>query len=170
MKRNKYNISQQDVIQAMIEHKTKQYQYFLSYINSSSLQDKNLRENRYKILQNYIDYVKTIPMKDWDESHKYDYNCCRRQLVRVKQNETISAIMQLSGDAINEVLAKYGLKIDFNGEISYTTDGGHALLKFMCENIIFPELEEKFNIAGIKLRPVSAASKNLFDFKHLEIK
>lgn len=174
MKRNKYNISQDDVIQAMIEMKTEQQRYY-ERINStsSSLSSpyvKNIKENCAKILQDYIDYVKTISIKDWDESHKYDYNRCRRQLVRDKQNETISAIMQLSGDTINEVLAKYGLKIDVEAEASYTTDGGHALLKFMCENIIFPELEEKFNIAGIKLRPVSCASKNLFDFKHIEIK
>ena len=174
MKRNNYNISQEDVIQAMIEMKTEQQQYYsnlCSFVNSSSTYVKNFEKNNDKILQDYIDYVRNVPKKDWDKQHLYDYNCCRRQLVYDKQRETISAIMHLSGDAINEVLAKYGLKIECDGEISGTTDGGYSLLKFMCENIIFPELAEKFNITGIKLRTnVSAGSKHLFDFKHIEIK
>ena len=52
-----------------------------------------------------------------------------------------------------------------------TIGNGYALLKFVCENLVFPELEEKFNLTGIKLRnKISVNSGSLFDFKHVEIK
>ena len=77
--------------------------------------------------------------------------------------------MKFSGAAINEVLNKYGLRIINNNAM--TIGNGYALLKFVCENLVFPELEEKFNLTGIKLRnKVSVNSSNLFDFKHAEIK
>lgn len=169
MKRNNYNIHESDVIEEMIKFKARQLNWSTVMENGTwhFLTDEEKRQR----LQKYIDYVKSTPRKEWtDNRYLCDYKTCRNALVEEKKRKTIDTIMKFSGEAINEVLNKYGLQITRNN-YAMTTDNGYALLKFVCENLVFPELEEKFNITGIKLRnKVSTASSNLFDFKHAEIK
>ncbi len=171
MKRNNYNIQESDVIEEMIKHETRYWNWSRSTVNENGTWRFLTNEEKQQRLQKYIDYVKSTPRKEWtDNKYLSDYKTCRNALVEEKKRETIDTIMKFSGEAINEVLNKYGLRITRNN-YAMTTDNGYALLKFVCENIVFPELEEKFNITGIRLRKnVSTASSNLFDFKYTEIK
>lgn len=170
MKRNNYNIHESDVIEEMIKRETKYWSWSRSAYNKLGQWYLMTDEEKKQRLQEYIDYVKSTPKKEWTSKYISDYKICRNALVEEKKRETIDTIMRFSGKAINEVLNKYGLQITGNN-YAMTTDNGYTLLKFVCENLVFPELEEKFNLTGIKLRnKVSTASGNLFDFKYVEIK
>lgn len=170
MKRNNYNIHESDVIEEMINRETKYWSWSRSTVDANGNFRTLTAEEKRQRLQKYIDYVKSTPRKEWTDKYLDDYRICRNVLVEKKKREAIDTIMKFSGAAINEVLKKYGLRITRNN-YAMTTDNGYALLKFVCENLVFPELEEKFNITGIRLRKnVSTASSNLFDFKYAEIK
>lgn len=170
MKRNNYNIQESDVIEKMIEHENKYWSWGRSTYDANGKWRMMTDEEKKQRLQEYIDYVKSTPKKEWTNKYISDYKTCRNALVEEKKRETIDAIMKFSGAAINEVLNKYGLQIVGN-HYGMTIDNGYALLKFVCENLVFPELEEKFNLTGIKLKnKVSAGSRDLFDFKYVEIK
>ena len=169
MKRNNYNIHESDVIEEMINRETKYWSWSRSTVDANgNFRTLTAEEKQWK-LQNYIDYVRSTPKKEWTDKYLDDYKICRNVLVEKKKREAIDTIMKFSGAAINEVLNKYGLRIINNNAM--TIGNGYALLKFVCENLVFPELEEKFNLTGIKLRnKISVNSGSLFDFKHAEIK
>ena len=169
MKRNNYNIHESDVIEEMINRETKYWSWSRSTVDANGKFRTLTAEEKQRKLQKYIDYVRSTPKKEWTDKYLDDYRICRNVLVEKKKREAIDTIMKFSGAAINEVLNKYGLRIINNNAM--TIDNGHALLKFVCENLVFPELEEKFNLTGIKLRnKISVNSGSLFDFKHVEIK
>lgn len=169
MKRNNYNIHESDVIEEMINRETKYWSWSRSTVDANGKFRILTAEEKQRKLQKYIDYVKSTPKKEWTDKYLDDYKICRNVLVEKKKREAIDTIMKFSGAAINEVLNKYGLRIINNNAM--TIDNGYALLKFVCENLVFPELEEKFNLTGIKLRnKISVNSGSLFDFKHVEIK
>ena len=169
MKRNNYNIHESDVIEEMINRETKYWSWSRSTVDANgNFRTLTAEEKQWK-LQKYIDYVRSTPKKEWTDKYLDDYKICRNVLVEKKKREAIDTIMKFSGAAINEVLNKYGLRIIDNNAM--TIGNGYALLKFVCENLVFPELEEKFNLTGIKLRnKISVNSGSLFDFKHVEIK
>ena len=169
MKRNNYNIHESDVIEEMINRETKYWSWSRSTVDANgNFRTLTAEEKQWK-LQNYIDYVRSTPKKEWTDKYLDDYRICRNVIVEKKKREAIDTIMKFSGAAINEVLNKYGLRIINNNAM--TIGNGYALLKFVCENLVFPELEEKFNLTGIKLRnKISVNSGSLFDFKHVEIK
>ena len=169
MKRNNYNIHESDVIEEMINRETKYWSWSRSTVDANGNFRTLTAEEKQRKLQKYIDYVRSTPKKEWTDKYLDDYRICRNVLVEKKKSEAIDTIMKFSGAAINEVLNKYGLRIINNNAM--TIDNGHALLNFVCENLVFPELEEKFNLTGIKLRnKISVNSGSLFDFKHVEIK
>ena len=169
MKRNNYNIHESDVIEEMINRETKYWSWSRSTVDANGNFRTLTAEEKQLKLQKYIDYVKSTPKKEWTDKYLDDYRICRNVLVEKKKREAIDTIMKFSGAAINEVLNKYGLSIINNNAM--TIDNGYTLLKFVCENLVFPELEEKFNLIGIKLRnKISVNSGSLFDFKHVEIK
>lgn len=169
MKRNNYNIHESDVIEEMINRETKYWSWSRSTVDANGNFRTLTAEEKRQRLQKYIDYVKSTPRKEWTDKYLDDYRICRNVLVEKKKREAIDTIMKFSGAAINEVLHKYGLSIIDNNAM--TIDNGYTLLKFVCENLVFPELEEKFNLTGIKLRnKISVNSGSLFDFKYVEIK
>ena len=169
MKRNNYNIHESDVIEEMINRETKYWSWSRSTVDANGKFRTLTAEEKQRKLQKYIDYVRSTPKKEWTDKYLDDYKICRNFLVEKKKREAIDTIMKFSGAAINEVLNKYGLRIINNNAM--TIGNGYALLKFVCENLVFPELEEKFNLTGIKLRnKISVNSGSLFDFKHVEIK
>lgn len=169
MKRNNYNIHESDVIEEMINRETKYWSWSRSTVDANGNFRTLTAEEKRQRLQKYIDYVKSTPRKEWTDKYLDDYRICRNVLVEKKKREAIDTIMKFSGAAINEVLNKYGLSIINNNAM--TIDNGYTLLKFVCENLVFPELEEKFNLTGIKLRnKISVNSGSLFDFKYVEIK
>ena len=169
MKRNNYNIHESDVIEEMINRETKYWSWSRSTVDANGKFRTLTAEEKQRKLQKYIDYVRYTQKKEWTDKYLDDYKICRNVLVEKKKREAIDTIMKFSGAAINEVLNKYGLRIINNNAM--TIDNGYALLKFVCENLVFPELEEKFNLTGIKLRnKISVNSGSLFDFKHVEIK
>ena len=169
MKRNNYNIHESDVIEEMINRETKYWSWSRSTVDANGNFRILTAEEKQRKLQKYIDYVRSTPKKEWTDKYLDDYKICRNVLVEKKKREAIDTIMKFSGAAINEVLNKYGLRIINNNAM--TIGNGYALLKFVCENLVFPELEEKFNLTGIKLRnKISVNSGSLFDFKHAEIK
>lgn len=169
MKRNNYNIHESDVIEEMINRETKYWSWSRSTVDANGKFRTLTAEEKQQKLQKYIDYVRSTPKNEWTDKYLDDYRICRNVIVEKKKREAIDTIMKFSGAAINEVLNKYGLRIINNNAM--TIDNGHALLKFVCENLVFPELEEKFNLTGIKLRnKISVNSGSLFDFKHVEIK
>ena len=169
MKRNNYNIHESDVIEEMINRETKYWSWSRSTVDANGNFRTLTAEEKQRKLQKYIDYVRSTPKKEWTDKYLDDYKICRNIIVEKKKREAIDAIMKFSGAAINEVLNKYGLRIINNNAM--TIGNGYALLKFVCENLVFPELEEKFNLTGIKLRnKISVNSGSLFDFKHVEIK
>lgn len=169
MKRNNYNIHESDVIEEMINRETKYWSWSRSTVDANGNFRTLTAEEKQRKLQKYIDYVRSTPKKEWTDKYLDDYKICRNFLVEKKKREAIDTIMKFSGAAINEVLNKYGLRIINNNAM--TIGNGYALLKFVCENLVFPELEEKFNLTGIKLRnKISVNSSSLFDFKYVEIK
>lgn len=169
MKRNNYNIHESDVIEEMINRETKYWSWSRSTVDANGNWHTLTAEEKQRNLQKYIDYVRSTPKKEWTDKYLNDYKTCRNIIVEKKKREAIDAIMKFSGAAINEVLNKYGLSIINNNAM--TIDNGYTLLKFVCENLVFPELEEKFNLTGIKLRnKISVNSSSLFDFKYVEIK
>lgn len=169
MKRNNYNIHESDVIEEMIDRETKYWSWSRSTVDANGKFRTLTAEEKQQKLQKYIDYVRSTPKKEWTDKYLDDYRICRNVIVEKKKREAIDTIMKFSGAAINEVLNKYGLRIINNNAM--TIGNGYALLKFVCENLVFPELEEKFNLTGIKLRnKISVNSGSLFDFKHVEIK
>ena len=169
MKRNNYNIHESDVIEEMINRETKYWSWSRSTVDANGNFRTLTAEEKQRKLQKYIDYVRSTPKKEWTDKYLDDYRICRNFIVEKKKREAIDTIMKFSGAAINEVLNKYGLRIINNNAM--TIGNGYALLKFVCENLVFPELEEKFNLTGIKLRnKISVNSGSLFDFKHVEIK
>ena len=169
MKRNNYNIHESDVIEEMINRETKYWSWSRSTVDANGNFRILTAEEKQRKLQKYIDYVRSTPKKEWTDKYLDDYRICRNVIVEKKKREAIDTIMKFSGAAINEVLNKYGLRIINNNAM--TIGNGYALLKFVCENLVFPELEEKFNLTGIKLRnKISVNSGSLFDFKHVEIK
>ena len=169
MKRNNYNIHESDVIEEMINRETKYWSWSRSTVDANGNFRTLTAEEKQRKLQKYIDYVRSTPKKEWTDKYLDDYKICRNVLVEKKKREAIDTIMKFSGAAINEVLNKYGLRSINNNAM--TIGNGYALLKFVCENLVFPELEEKFNLTGIKLRnKISVNSGSLFDFKHVEIK
>ena len=169
MKRNNYNIHESDVIEEMINRETKYWSWSRSTVDANGKFRTLTAEEKQRKLQKYIDYVRSTPKKEWTDKYLDDYKICRNVIVEKKKREAIDTIMKFSGAAINEVLNKYGLRIINNNAM--TIGNGYALLKFVCENLVFPELEEKFNLTGIKLRnKISVNSGSLFDFKHVEIK
>lgn len=169
MKRNNYNIHESDVIEEMINRETKYWSWSRSTVDANGNFRTLTAEEKQRNLQKYIDYVRSTPKKEWTDKYLDDYKICRNVIVEKKKREAIDTIMKFSGAAINEVLNKYGLRIINNNAM--TIDNGYALLKFVCENLVFPELEEKFNLTGIKLRnKISVNSGSLFDFKYVEIK
>ena len=169
MKRNNYNIHESDVIEEMINRETKYWSWSRSTVDANGNWRTLTAEEKQRNLQKYIDYVRSTPKKEWTDKYLNDYKTCRNIIVEKKKREAIDAIMKFSGAAINEVLNKYGLSIINNNAM--TIDNGYTLLKFVCENLVFPELEEKFNLTGIKLRnKISVNSSSLFDFKYVEIK
>ena len=169
MKRNNYNIHESDVIEEMINRETKYWSWSRSTVDANGNFRTLTAEEKQRKLQKYIDYVRSTPKKEWTDKYLNDYKTCRNIIVEKKKREAIDAIMKFSGAAINEVLNKYGLSIINNNAM--TIDNGYTLLKFVCENLVFPELEEKFNLTGIKLRnKISVNSSSLFDFKYVEIK
>ena len=169
MKRNNYNIHESDVIEEMINRETKYWSWSRSTVDANGKFRTLTAEEKQRKLQKYIDYVRSTPKKEWTDKYLDDYKICRNVIVEKKKREAIDTIMKFSGAAINEVLNKYGLRIINNNAM--TIGNGYALLKFVCENLVFPELEEKLNLTGIKLRnKISVNSGSLFDFKHVEIK
>lgn len=169
MKRNNYNIHESDVIEEMINRETKYWSWSRSTVDANGKFRTLTAEEKQRKLQKYIDYVRSTPKKEWTDKYLDDYKICRNVLVEKKKREAIDTIMKFSGAAINEVLNKYGLRIINNNAM--IIGNGYTLLKFVCENLVFPELEEKFNLTGITLRnKISVNSGSLFDFKYVEIK
>lgn len=114
------------------------------------------------------------PRKKWDDEDKRKYRNIRSLVYSEMRRELLDKrnklwAIDITRGSINSVLNTLGLNMYSDGEVRCIQKGA-PILKWFIEKYVFPQLEAKCGITGVKIKKnITPNAHNILDFTQADM-